>query len=260
MKLKLRKYIPFIAIIALFTVYSAYSSNKTETERNIYKIVNKYPHDPNAFTQGLEFYNGYLYESTGLYGKSSIRKIDYKNGKVLKIHNMPNIFFGEGITILNDKMYQLTWKSKIGFVYDVNTFENIGNFKYNTYGWGLTNNGSELIYSDGTSRLFYLDPETFKITKVLTVKDKDGEEIRHLNELEYISGKIYSNIWQSDKIIIIDPETGIIEKWLNFFQLRSFISKEYKLDVLNGIAYNPENKNLYLTGKLWPVLFQINLD
>ncbi|NIP29286.1 MAG: glutaminyl-peptide cyclotransferase [Candidatus Dadabacteria bacterium] len=264
MNLKTRKFNSVYLIIGVIAVFifafSGYSSYKTAKVGNSYKIINIFPHDKTAFTQGLEFNDGYLYESTGLYGRSSIRKVDIKTAKILKLKTLSSNYFGEGITILNNRIFQLTWQSRTGFIYNKDTFDMIGSFNYRTQGWGLTNNKKELIYSDGSSKLYFMDPENFKILKILNVSDKEGKAVRNLNELEYINGKVYANIWRSDKIVAINPVTGIVEKWIDLADLRSKLPSHHKVDVLNGIAYNPENNTFYITGKYWSNLFQIEIN
>jgi len=227
-----------------------------------YEIVNTFPHDSNAFTQGLEFYNGFLYESTGQKGKSSIRKTDIKTGNILQIKNLDAKYFGEGITIFKDKIHQLTWQSKIGFVYDLKTFKQEGSFPYSRSieGWGLTHNDKELIKSDGTERLWYLDPENQKETHFIEAYTNKRKAER-LNEIEYIKGKIYANIWQKNTIVIIDSKNGTIEGVVDLNNLQKKISKvdttgDY---VLNGIAYDSENDRLFVTGKNWDKMFEIKL-
>lgn len=223
-----------------------------------YKIVNQYPHDPEAFTQGLIFADGYLYESTGLYGKSSLRNIDLKTGNILReIKLAPNVF-GEGITLLNNKIYLLTWKAKKGFIYDKETFQQTGSFTYPHDGWGLTNDGKNLIMSNGSSYIYFLEPKLFNITKKIKVIDQ-GEPVNQLNELEFINGKIYANIWRSNKIITIDPISGNVLEWINLSGILKKTDYKKRIDVLNGIAYDNINKRLFITGKLWPKLFEVEL-
>ncbi len=226
-------------------------------EEYTYKIVNTFPHDVSSFTEGFEFYNGYFYESTGLYGKSFLKKIDMKTGRSLQAVSLQKKFFGEGITILNGKIYQLTYKEKTGLIYDIKTFEKIGEFSYQTEGWGLTNDGKNLIMSDGTSYLYFLSPENFKIERIVKVKIKNNE-VKNLNELEYVNGEIYANVWQKDEIFIIDPEKGIVK---SIIDLSGILSNEEleNLDVLNGIAFDKENKRLFITGKYWPKVFEIEI-
>ncbi len=221
-----------------------------------YKVADIYPHSRNAFCQGLVFYKGYFYEGTGLYGKSSVRKVDVKTGKVIKIVKLPGNLFGEGITILDNKLFQLTWKSGIGFIRDINNLETIGSFTYSGEGWGLTNDGNYLIMSDGTSRIKYMDSKSFKVVKTLDVYN-NGKKLKLLNELEYINGKIFANVWYSDSIAVISPNTGNVDRWIDFSTLKKRNDK--KINVLNGIAYNFSNKKMFVTGKYWDKLFEISL-
>ncbi len=221
-----------------------------------YKIIESYNHDEMAFTQGLEFIDGFLFESTGLFGESTLRKVDLKTGNVLEFIDLEDQYFGEGITIMKDKIIQLTWISNIGFIYEKETFQLVSEFSYPTEGWGITNNGIHLIMSDGTSTLYFLDPETFETVKQIEVVDK--EPVINLNELEYIQGKIYANIWYQDKIAIINPETGIVEGWIDMTGINNEDSQD-STKVLNGIAYDSEKDRIFITGKRWSKLFQINL-
>ena len=228
-----------------------------------YKIVNTYPHDTQAYTQGLEYYNGFLYENTGQYKKSTLRKVELKTGKVLQKIDLEDHYFGEGITILNDKIYMLTWKAGKGFVYNLDTFERESEFKYgrSKEGWGFTNNGSELIKSDGSNKIWFLDPTTLKEKRAIQAYT-DKRKIPELNELEYIDGKIYANYWQKPLIAIINPDNGIVEGIINLSGLVDEMKKTQKLgtdDVLNGIAYDAENNRMYVTGKNWSKLFEIEL-
>lgn len=227
-----------------------------------YEIVNTFPHDANAFTQGLEYKDGYLYESTGKKGASSIRKTDLKTGKVLQINELDAKYFGEGITIFNDKLYQLTWQAGIGFVYDANTFEQLSSFQYENSkeGWGLTHDDKQLIKSDGTERIWFLDPETLKETGYIEAYT-NKRKAESLNEIEYIDGKIYANIWQKNTIIIINATNGTIEGVVNLNGLKTKISgvTSNHDHVLNGIAYDKENDRLFVTGKNWDKTFEIKL-
>ncbi len=222
-----------------------------------YEILNVYPHDAGAFTQGLVFEDGFLYEGTGLSGESSLRKVELETGKVLKMYVLPAEFFGEGITLYKDKIIQITWQSHKGFVYSKETFELLGEFTYPTEGWGLTCDGERLIMSDGTSRLHFLDLETFEEIKQVHVHDSTGF-ITRINELEYIDGEIYANIWQEDVIARISPETGEVTGWIDLTGLLS-PAERGQADVLNGIAYDRESDRLFVTGKFWPYLFEIRL-
>ena len=220
-----------------------------------YKIVNTFPHDPNAFTQGLIFKDGFLYESTGQYGESSLRKVDLKTGKILHIRHLPEQLFGEGITLYQDRIIQLTWRSRVGFVYDKDSFTLFRKFFYPTEGWGLTHDGKHLMMSDGSSTLYVLDPMTFQLKNRIDVHDGDRPVFR-LNELEYIRGVIYANVWQTDRIARIEPSTGKVINWID---LRGVLKPEeaIKANVLNGIAYDAARNRIFITGKLWPKLFEI---
>jgi len=225
-----------------------------------YKIVNTYPHPPDSFTQGLAFAEGYLYEGTGKYGLSRLRKIRLESGEILKEHRLPSDIFGEGITICQDKIIQLTWYSRIGFVYDIKSFQLIKTFRYpfRIEGWGITNNGKDLIVSDGSHRLFFIDPVSFAPKNILEVYNHNGP-VRKINELEYIEGVIFANVWQSSKILRIDPSSGIVT---GIIDLSELIPRQFRghLDhVLNGIAYDSEGKRIFVTGKMWPQIFEIKL-
>lgn len=229
-----------------------------------YRIVNSYPHDTDAYTQGLEYYNGFLYETTGKKGKSTLRKVDLKTGKVLQKVSIADEYFGEGMTILNNKIYWLTWQAKKGFVYNLETFEKEKEFTYNKSkeGWGLTNNGKELIKSDGTQKIWFLDPVTLEENKFIQVYTNQYK-LDNINELELINGKVYANKYQQNAIVIINPENGIVEGVANLTGLKKEMEKTQKLvpqdEVLNGIAYDKENNRLFVTGKNWGKLFEIEL-
>ncbi|MGD2146204.1 MAG: glutaminyl-peptide cyclotransferase [Anaerolineae bacterium] len=227
-------------------------------EQYSYRVVNEYPHDPEAWTQGLVFDEGYLYEGTGLYGASSIRLVALETGEVLEMRPLPAEIFGEGITVYNgDKIAQLTWRNQIGFIYDKEDFELLDQFTYTSEGWGLTYDGSQLIMSDGTSTLHFLDPETLGETDTIEVAYA-GTPVVRLNELEYIQGEIYANVWLTDWICVIDPATGYVTGWID---LQGLLGPEDagEADVLNGIAYDANGERLFVTGKLWPSLFEIEL-
>jgi glutamine cyclotransferase len=223
-----------------------------------YTVVNMFPHDPEAFTQGLVFHQGRLYEGTGLLGQSSIRIVELETGEITLIHHVPPEYFGEGITILGDRIIQVTWQSRVGFVYDRDTLEPLDTFTITSEGWGLTHDGVSLILSDGTPTLRFLDPETYQETRVVEVHDGD-EAVRLINEMEYIDGEIYANIWQTDIITRIDPLSGSVLGWLDLSGLKDHIDDDSDMDVLNGIAYDEETGHLFVTGKLWPLLFEIEL-
>jgi glutamine cyclotransferase len=224
--------------------------------RYTYEVVKVYPHDEDAFTQGLVIDNGVLYEGTGLWGRSSLRRVDLETGKVTQIFSLPGAVFGEGITVFGDKIIQLTWQSHKGFVYDKDSFELLQEFSYPTEGWGITNNGSLLIMSDGSANLYFLDPETFK--EVGQVEVHDNGPVTNLNELEYINGEVYANVWGEDKIAVINPVSGQVTAWID---LTGIYNQEVTDpdSVLNGIAYDTDGGRLFVTGKLWSQLFEIKL-
>lgn len=230
----------------------------TEQLHYTYNIVNIYPHNETSFTQGLVFENGVLYEGTGLYGQSTLRRVELETGKTLQIFTLPNQFFGEGITIFDEKIIQLTWRSNKGFVYDKHSFELLQEFDYPTEGWGITHDGSKLLMSDGTTTLYFLDPETFTQVGQIEVYDKDTGPVTMLNELEYIQGKVYANIWLEDKIAIINPQTGQVTGWINLENIYNLINPETG-NVLNGIAYDENEDRLFVTGKRWSQLFEVEL-
>ena len=223
-----------------------------------YEVINTYPHDRNAFTQGLVYEDDVLYEGTGLKGRSSLREVELETGKVLQKLDLVAQYFGEGITIWGDEIIQLTWQSHVGFVYDKDSFELLHEFSYPTEGWGITHDSKRLIMSDGTSTLHFLDPETLEEIGSVQVYDSNGPLVR-LNELEYINGEVYANIWQTDRIDRIEPETGRVTGWIDLTGLLSAEDLSQPVDVLNGIAYDAEHDRLFVTGKLWPKLFEIRL-
>ena len=223
-----------------------------------YNVVNTYPHDRSAFTQGLVFEEGVLYEGTGLNGRSTLRRVELETGEVLQIHELPAQFFGEGVTVYGNDIIQLTWQSHVGFVYDRDSFELLQEFNYSTQGWGITHDGERLIMSDGTATLYFLDPETFEEIGRVGVYDNDGS-VNRLNELEYVQGEIYANVWQTNCIARIDPQTGQVVGWIELKGLLTPEDRSEPVDVLNGIAYDAENARLFVTGKLWPKLFEIEL-
>lgn len=245
-------------LVAVLVVFGLYSRNSGTPASWTCEVVNTFAHDPNAFTQGLVFEDGFLYEGTGLKGRSELRKVELKTGKVLQSHKLPDRYFGEGITIFEDRIIQLTYKSKVGFVYDKDTFEQLEEFEYPTEGWGLTHDGTHLIMSDGTPMLYFLDPRTFKRVDKIMVLDQN-EMVDGLNELEYIDGEIYANVWSDDRIARIDPETGQIIGWIDCQGLLPASDKHNEIDVFNGIAHDPATGRLFVTGKCWPKLFEIKL-
>ncbi len=223
-----------------------------------YKIINIYPHDGNVYTQGLVFDEGFLYEGTGIWGKSSLRRIELETGKVLKVLRLPDFIFGEGIVVFRNKIFQLTWRSKICFVYDRDSFDLLRQFSYKTEGWGITHDGERLIMSDGSSIIRFRDPETFMELGHIQVRDANGP-VEKLNELEYVKGEIYANVWMSDRIVRIDQDTGKVKGWIDLKGLFDRKGPAEPVGVLNGIAYDAENDRLFVTGKLWPVIFEIEL-
>ena len=222
-----------------------------------YRVVNKYPHDPSAFTQGLVIHQGAFIEGTGLYGRSSIRFVEPTTGEILNKVDLSSDYFGEGVTIHDNSIYQVTWREHTSFIYDL-SLQKTGEFSIPDEGWGLTTDGTHLILSDGTSTLSFINPETMSIENTVKVT-YDGEEITRINELEYIDGWVYANIWQTDQIAIIDPTTGEVASWIDLTGLREELDTTTGIDVLNGIAYDPETSKIYVTGKQWPNLFEIQL-
>lgn len=224
-----------------------------------YKVVRSYPHDAQAFTQGLLYRDGFLYESTGLNGKSSIRKVDLASGKVLQSQNIPPQYFGEGLTSSGDTLVSITWQSQTGFVFDLKTFEVKSQFAYPGEGWGLASNGKELVLSDGSATLRFLDPKTFLEVRRVKVT-ADGIAVNQLNELEVVEGEIFANIWHTNTIARIDQATGKITGWIDFGKLYPDAGKGPNGEnVMNGIAYDAEKKRLFVTGKLWPKIYEVKI-
>ena len=223
-----------------------------------YTVVHTFPHDRNAFTQGLVFADGELYEGTGLHGRSSVRRVALTTGAVLQSQGLDNRFFGEGITVFGDLLIQLTWQSQVGFVYDKQTLTLLRTFTYPTEGWGLTHDGTRLIMSDGTATLYFMDPVTLMVTGQIDVHDDIGPVTR-LNELEYVRGEVYANVWQTDRLARIDPDTGRVVGWIDLTGLLPLQDRQPPVDVLNGIAYDAPQDRLFVTGKWWPRLFEIAL-
>jgi glutamine cyclotransferase len=223
-----------------------------------YQIVNIWPHDSNAFTQGLILADGKLLESTGQEGSSSLRNVELETGKILNKVDVPVPYFAEGITMLNGKVYQLTWQHQLGFIYDSQSYKRVGEFKYEGEGWGLTTDGQSLILSDGSNRLRFLDPSSFQVTKTITVRD-GVKPVNELNELEWVQGEIYANIWHDDRIAVIDPQGGNVKAWIDLAGLIPEGELQDPEAVLNGIAYDQAKNRLFVTGKLWPRLFEIKV-
>jgi glutamine cyclotransferase len=252
------------------TVYFNNEQEKTATSITIlnnalpkvytYKIINEYPHDITSYTQGLEFFNDTLYESTGQLKESKLRKIDYKSGDVVKNINLADEYFGEGLTILDNKVYQLTWQKGTGFVYDVNTFDKLSSFKYGNSkeGWGLCSHDNTIYKSDGTEKIWLLNKDTLIEEDHIQVYTNKGK-IVGINEMEWINGKIYANRYQKNGVAIINPKNGAVEGVIDFTPLKAKVSQHKGLDVLNGIAYNPATKTIFVTGKRWDKLFEVEI-
>jgi glutaminyl-peptide cyclotransferase len=261
--------------IAMLLAFAAFNSgdaiaSKAETQQSTqmtvparvptytYEVVNAYPHDTAAFTQGLVFHQGMLYESTGLNNSSSLRRVELETGRVLNQKKLSDEYFAEGLALFNGRLYQLTWQTQRGFVYDLDSFDKLREFSYAGEGWGLTRDAHSLIMSDGSSRIRFLDPDTFGVRSLITVQD-EGRDVLQLNELEYVKGEIYANVWLTDRIARIDPQSGKVNAWID---LSGILPPEARPDpgaVLNGIAYDEASDRLFVTGKLWPKLFEIKL-
>ncbi len=254
--------IGLLVLTGVFFIY--YSSNlETSTNSNVipvytYKVVKTYPHDRSAFTEGLVFEDDVLYEGTGLRGYSNLRRVKLETGEILQIRELPPQFFGEGVTIYGNKIIQLTWQSNIGFVYDKYSFKLLQEFDYPDEGWGITHDGKHLIMSDGTSTLHFLDPETFEEISQIEIS-ANNIPVTRINELEYIQGEIYANIWLTERIARIDPLSGQVVGWIDLKGILSPEDDSETVDVLNGIAYDAKNDRLLVTGKFWPKLFEIEL-
>lgn len=223
-----------------------------------YEIVNIYPHDPAAFTQGLAYRNGSLFESTGLNGRSTVRELDLETGRVLRSRALSQEHFAEGLALWKDRLIQLTWRSRRAFIYDVGSFERIGEFEYPGEGWGLTSDGTQLIMSDGSAALRFIDPMTFDESARVVVRDGD-ERVLGLNELEFIRNRVHANVLGDDHLAIIDRHSGMVIAWID---LHGLLTEEERrrADVLNGVAYDPDGDRLFVTGKLWPKLFEIRIS
>ncbi len=237
---------------------TAHGSSVSITPVHSYKLVNTYPHSRESFTQGLVIDKDILYEGTGLHGRSRLLKVDIKTGNILKTARLPDYFFGEGVTIYKDRIIQLTWLSGNGFIYDKESMGLLSSFKYNTQGWGITHDSKQLIMSDGTTLLYFLDPITLKKTGQIEVLD-NGKPVSRLNELEYINGHIYANVWKTDRIAIIDPKTGQVTAWIDLEGLKELAGGDNDEKTLNGIAYDADEDRLFVTGKLWPAIYEIKI-
>jgi glutamine cyclotransferase len=257
MNIDRRVALAFIIMLSAAALYTYQSQDENYVLFYGFKVVNKHPHDSTAFTQGLVYFDGVLYEGTGLYGDSSIRIVELETGEVLKSKELSPDFFGEGVTILGEAVYQVTWRENTGFVYDL-SLEELSVFQIPNEGWGLTENGTHIFLSDGSSALSIIDPETIEVIGSVEVL-YDDEPVSRLNELEYINGMIFANIWQTDSIVIIDPSNGKVVSWIDLSGLSDELDRVHGIDVLNGIAYDEENDRLFVTGKLWSNLFEIKL-
>jgi len=259
-RILLRKllFMPVALLIAVVISSCSDSDHSSSPSLYTYKVVETYAHDQRAFTQGLVFENGIMYEGTGLYERSTLRKVDHTTGNILQIREVPAKFFGEGITVYGDKIIQLTYKSGVGFVYNKNDLELLRKFSYSTEGWGITHDGNQLIISDGTATLYFLNPDTFEQIGRIEVRDQ-GTPVRGLNELEYVKGEVYANVWPTERIVRIDPRTGRVVGWIYMDGILNMLGKSREIDVLNGIAYDAIGDRLFVTGKFWPKLFEIKL-
>lgn len=247
-----------LLVLLLCAVAASTVAKAPSAPADAYKIVHIYPHDSRAFTQGLIYVDGHLYESTGLNGRSSLRMVDLSTGRVLQNYDLPTEYFGEGLTDWGSTLIQLTWKAHKGFVYDRFSFSLLRTFPYEGEGWGLTHDKTQLIMSDGTSYLRFLDPRSFRETARMQVTDSD-HPVENLNELEYVRGEIYANIWQTDKIVRISPRNGKVLGWIDLAGIIDKRELEGADAVLNGIAFDSNGDRLFVTGKLWPKLFEIKV-
>jgi len=237
---------------------SVFLKSNIAPKKYTYKVIKTFNHDPKAYTQGLFYHNGFLYEGTGQNGSSSLRKVELETGKVIQSNNLEQDYFGEGITLFGDKIYQLTWTSGIGFVYDAETFKRLHSFNYTTQGWGLTTNGDELIMSDGSNVLYFMEPNEFSEVRKMEVFDNYGPQ-KMLNELEYIDGKIWANVFTTNRVVIIDPQSGAVVSEIDFTGILKNSDKTGNEDYFNGIAYDPATKRIFVTGKNWPKLYQVEI-
>lgn len=227
--------------------------------RQTYRVVRTLPHDVTAFTQGLVVHDGMFIESTGQYGQSSIRRVRIESGKVQRLQRLDERFFGEGMTIMGSKAYMLTWLTQLGFVYDVATLQQLSTFTYQGEGWGLTNDGTHLIMSNGTNMLMVINPVTYRLERTISVT-MDGSPVSMLNELEWINGEIWANIWRTNEIVRINPTTGVVQSVVDCTGILPASAMTDDTDVMNGIAYDSTSKAIYVTGKNWPSVFQISVE
>jgi glutaminyl-peptide cyclotransferase len=240
-------------------VSNATKKNVTAVPTYGFEIVNTFPHDPNAFTQGFIFHDGFFYESDGEYEESRLRKVELATGKTLQYYNLPREFFGEGMTLLNDKIYQVTWREKTCFVYDAKTFKLLKEFRYSGEGWGLTHDGVNLYLSDGTHVVRVINPETFETVNTIVVHDEKGQPIMELNELEYVKGELWANVWHKTKIARIEIKSGNLLGWIDLTNLAQGEVRDNDEHVLNGIAYDSANDRIFVTGKDWRKVYEIKL-
>ena len=254
-----------LAVVAVVFVFSAVvfvlltnGPAGSEALEYTFEVINVYPHDASAFTQGLVFEDGVLFEGTGLYGESTLRRVDLETGSVLQVYALSDEFFGEGIAVFGDRIIQLTWQSHKGFVYGKDSFDLLQEFDYPTEGWGITYDGRQLIMSDGTATLYFLNPETFEEVGQVEVHDANTGPVARLNELEFVDGSIYANIWFDDRIAVIDPQNGQVTGWIELHGLRDLEDTGVE-NVLNGIAYDVEGDRLFVTGKNWSHLYEIKM-
>ncbi|NPU84278.1 MAG: glutaminyl-peptide cyclotransferase [Syntrophaceae bacterium] len=247
-----------LAAVVPAVLDAAKDGPETEVPVRMARIVREYPHDPEAFTQGLLFHQGFLYESTGLYGRSAVREVAPESGAVLRIHRLPGDRFGEGLARYGERLIQLTWRSRVLLVYDRKTFRFLAEFPYPREGWGLASDGKRLMASDGTDRLYVLDPRTFRTLRSVAVTDA-GRPVDRLNELEFVDGRILANVWESDRIARIDPDSGRVEGWIDLAPLRERL-RGTAAGTANGIAWDAAGRRLLVTGKNWPLLFEVKAD
>jgi glutamine cyclotransferase len=261
---RLRRFVLAVAgallvVVSLWGWLQLRSARQKSAPVHSYTLVNTFPHDPQAYCQGLVFHNGFLYEGTGNYGESSLRKVELETGSVLQKHALHADLFGEGIAIWQDHLIQLTWKNRQAIVYDLATFEEQRRHSYKGEGWGLTFDGHLLIMSDGTETLKFIDPATFEVKRQLTVREGNRRIIR-LNELEYVEGEVYANVWYEDRIARVSPTTGQVLSWIDLSRLFPAAQRPHRDAVLNGIAYDAQQRRLFVTGKDWPSLFEIRIS
>jgi len=248
----------FVALAGGYGLAAPRGSAAQSVPTLVAKVVHTYPHDTHAFTQGLEYYEGFLYESTGETGQSSVRKVALESGRAVQKTDLGSQYFGEGLTIFRGKIYQLTWLSQVGFIYDLRSLKKASEFHFYGEGWGLAHDGSHLILSDGTNKLRYLDPESFAVVRTVDVY-AEGKAVTKLNELEFINGEIYANIWHERRIARIDPASGAVKAWIDCSAIAAQEEREPE-GVLNGIAFDGARKRLFITGKHWAHLFEIRVE